>query len=95
MSTHQTTLLAQSGQFRVDSSPCGVINLHLGQISIRVSPRALIQLADVFNAASDNYLTLVAHLQSNHCLQAPSSPSEGMISNEFMSITQKADDEIH
>ena len=95
MSTHKNTLLAKSGQFRVDSSPCGVINLHLGQVSIRVSPRALIHLAGVLNSASDNYLALVAHLQSDHCLDVSSPPSTEAITKDFLSITQKTDEEIH
>ena len=95
MSSQKNTLLAKSGQFQVDSTPYGVVNLHLGQVSIRVSPRALIHLASVLNTASDNYMSLIAHLQSSHCADISSPPSTKAITKEFLSLTQKGDDKIH
>lgn len=60
------TLLAEHGDFRVESCPCGTINIHLGQVSLRVSPMTLLTISDVLGGARDNYLDLIAHLQSEH-----------------------------
>ena len=61
---NEIMLLAEHGGFRVESCPCGTINIHLGQVSLRVSPVALLTISDVLNSARDNYIDLVAHLQN-------------------------------
>ena len=60
------TLLAEHGDFRVECCPCGTINIHLGQVSLRVSPMTLLTISDVLSGARDNYLDLIVHLQRGH-----------------------------
>ena len=56
MKTCTHSILAQSGSFRVDRCACGTINLHIGPVSLRVSPQALMQLSEVLKVASEHPL---------------------------------------
>ena len=64
----KSVLLAEHGKYRVESCSCGTINIHLGQISLRVSPVTLLTISNVLNSASNNYVDLIAHLQNEQVL---------------------------
>ena len=89
------SLLAKSGSFRVDRCSCGTINLHLGAISMRLDPQALMQLTAMLNTASARYQNM--SIQSEGQQEAPVSSASNTTFElkDFLHLNSKRIKDIH
>ena len=60
------TDLASGGTFRVDRCTCGTVNLHIGALTLRLEPSAMVQLATVLGEAAESHRRLFSHDHVSH-----------------------------
>jgi hypothetical protein len=89
------TLLAKTGDFRIDKCSCGTLSLHIGAVSLRVSPEALFQLSSMMNTATENYLEQVNRLEQNHLHENRDEEQAPMTIEEFFRLKTKHNTRIH
>ena len=95
MKTCTHSLLAKSGSFRVDRCSCGTINLHLGAISMRLDPQALMQLTAMLNTASARYQNMSIQPEAQQDSTASSASSAPVELKDFLLLNSKRIKDIH
>jgi hypothetical protein len=95
MKTCTNSLLAKSGSFRVDHCSCGTINLHLGAVSMRLDPQALMQLTAMLNTASARYQNISSQPEDRQDTPAPSASNTTFELKDFLHLNSKRIKDIH
>ena len=95
MKTCTHSILAQSGSLRVDHCGCGTINLHLGSVSLRVSPQALMQLSEVLKLASGRYLETVSRAQTRKASPEHTDARTSLENHNNLHLNAKSIEDIH